>query len=342
MNRKELKLKEYTSPSLNIIASLKLSNKKIETKGEYFSNIIASIFYKTDKELTLDILNLSFIKLKYLGISNLTINIIDKNDNKNNNLNINNKINNLNCKLDVNSNYNITHYNILDLLNNNNNFIFNIQHIYIFRNMSWEEVITYFRQINYIVSGGKPSERHILSEEKYLLSIFINSIYNNNKFDLSNIINYNILNNIFKYNKNYFNKYIKPNIDFTSSNNKLNLDNKINNYLNNYNVSIKLENEINNFLKRKLFYNKLKNFIKNNINIIDIENFDLNLLFNILQNINITHEEEDKSLSNSIKSIIDYLNSNVNIEKKNNVIKEINNILNNIFKELNINYFIDL
>jgi hypothetical protein len=132
--------------------------------------------------------------------------------------------------------------------------------------MSWSEIIISFRNINYIISGGKPNERHIMTKTRYLLSIFlkcINIISIDNK--QLNSVPF-IFTNLYKYNNNEFMKYISSNIDLTNI--KITdeiIYNKID-YFKNYDVSKELNNEINEFKDLKIFIDKLYLLLNTKIN----------------------------------------------------------------------------
>lgn len=156
-----------------------------------------------------------------------------------------------------------------------------IPSIYIFINMSWIEIKTYFRSSNYIVSGGKVSERHIMNDYKYLLAIFLKCINNINL--PSNINNLytsssNLL-DLFRYNTKDMMKYIKSNIDLTSK--EINddiIDNKIRFFYNDYDVS--------KILKPKMYNLNIDNIpLNNNVEYIKY-NSEINHLFYDLNGIN--------------------------------------------------------
>jgi aspartate carbamoyltransferase regulatory subunit len=79
--------------------------------------------------------------------------------------------------------------------------------------MSWFEVVTFFRKGDIIISGGNVVQRHILTNERVLLSFFINSIKNINIVDkLDNKLSSKLL-NLFKHNNKNIIKYLKSNYD---------------------------------------------------------------------------------------------------------------------------------
>jgi hypothetical protein len=111
--------------------------------------------------------------------------------------------------------------------------------------MSWNEILTYFRKANVIISGGNVVYRHILTEDRMLLSLFLISIFNLNKE-----INYepnltSFLLNLFKYNKKGFFNSLNTRYDLTTKESILNLDNTLNYYFtHDNNMSEELNNEI--------------------------------------------------------------------------------------------------
>lgn len=126
--------------------------------------------------------------------------------------------------------------------------------IFIFENMSWLEVLTYFRKYNYIISGGKSTERHILTKSRYLLSIFLNALAGIN--NSPTLVGKSKITNIYKYNNKDLVKYLKSNIDLTSV--KITdqvIEENLNHYEQEYDVSKakELQKEINKFYTKDLF-----------------------------------------------------------------------------------------
>jgi len=141
-------------------------------------------------------------------------------------------------------------------------------------------VITYFRKNNYIVSGGKISERHIMNDSRYLLAIFLKSINNINLIsDGDNLYtSTSSLLNVYRYNTKELMKYIKSNINLISE--KIDdkyIDNVIKYYNNKYDVSNELNKEILLFNKNKLFINKFYELLDNKITKKDLSLFIINI-----------------------------------------------------------------
>lgn len=141
-------------------------------------------------------------------------------------------------------------------------------------------MITYFRKNNYIVSGGKISERHIMNDSRYLLAIFLKSINNINLIsDGDNLYtSTSSLLNVYRYNTKELMKYIKSNINLISE--KIDdkyIDNVIKYYNNKYDVSNELNKEILLFNKNKLFINKFYELLDNKITKKDLSLFIINI-----------------------------------------------------------------
>ena len=48
--------------------------------------------------------------------------------------------------------------------------------IFIFNKYTWADIVNIFREIDLMISGGNPNQRHYLSKSQLLLSIFLNCI----------------------------------------------------------------------------------------------------------------------------------------------------------------------
>jgi hypothetical protein len=221
-------LQRYNSPTLNIIATFKVTNKTMKFKNVLFENLIATIEFKTDEELSIlnnfAHLRLFFIKLWYLGISQFTIYVITKNkENVGTNLfpsaSLDGVISNIE---DVR--YGIVYLTYEDLIRTGKfeystdsdytaDSCYAYPSVFIFKDASWQEIASCFQQCGIIVSGGNPSERHILTKSMVLLSLFVFCLKKDNT--LLPFYN-NKLQDIFKYNFKDIKKYILPMVDFTS------------------------------------------------------------------------------------------------------------------------------
>jgi hypothetical protein len=155
MKRRDLKIKQFNDPSLNIIAVLKLSDKIILNDINKFKNVIATIYYKTNEELSViykDNLDIFYI-LFLLGFSDITINIfykgyvdiLNKKEDKRNILIENiNLVNTLFESKESVHNYKIRFFDIIDIMNeelldkNNKIGFFSSEsnNIFIFENIS--------------------------------------------------------------------------------------------------------------------------------------------------------------------------------------------------------------
>jgi hypothetical protein len=128
-----------------------------------------------------------------------------------------------------------------------------IPNIFIFENMPWTEIITYFRKTNNIISGGKVNERHIMNDYRYELAIFLKYINNinlpsdnNNLYSSSS----NLL-KLYRYNSKDLMNFLKYNVVLTDKvYNDENIDDYINQYYNKYDVSKELKIEINKYRKK--------------------------------------------------------------------------------------------
>lgn len=189
--------------------------------------------------------------------------------------------------------------------------------------MAWEEIITYFRSANYIISGGNVVERHIMKDNRYLLAIFLKSINNinlssnnNNLYTLSS----NLL-QLYRYNSKELIKFIKPNIDLTSKNINKDIEKKVDYYYNDFNIINKLKIKIINFINNKIFINKLYKHLS-----IVISKNNLDLFIKIIKN--------NSNIKNNINSEIlllfdNILNDTMDLNKNYILINFINDIINN-------------
>jgi len=73
-------------------------------------------------------------------------------------------------------------------------------------------MILFFRSTNYIISGGKVSERHIMDNYRYELAVFLNCINNINIPSDGNSL-YNSSSNLLKLYRNNP-KILKSNVKF--------------------------------------------------------------------------------------------------------------------------------
>lgn len=275
-----------------------------------------------------------------LGYDKFIINLIDKNNLDNELIKIDFKESKL---IDIynisdNNKYYLYKMNMKLLLDNdflNKIFNSNIPNIFIFKNMSWEEVITYFRKLNYIISGGKPSERHIMTDERFVLSLFLKSINNINITSDSNSL-YTSTSNLFylfRFNNRNFKNFIKSNVNLTDKDIDKNIDDRINYFINS-DVSLALKNEIKNFLDNNLFINKLYRLLNESIS-----KYDLNLFIkNIKDENNILIDDSD-DIYKELIYLFDKLNniSNLNIDIDLDIKNNIINIINNIVLKIKLN-----
>lgn len=323
-SRRDLKMIEFKNPTLNIISTFKLSNKKIVANKKEFTNIIASMSYKSDEELNLTIskVKFTFLKLLCLGFTELNLNIFNKDYISVDNTRYNTDSYSFDNVHGVLNKYKVRYFNPIDLMNkelldsNNKESFLNplTNNIFIFENMAWQEVIALFRKSNIIVSGGKPAERHILSNLDYLLSVFlvcfknVSERVNSNNLDL---LNRNLF-NLFKYNFKDFSKTIKPNFDWVNTEEDVNKIIKYN--LNEFDVSIYLKYEILKFINRKDFICKLRDFVHSNSN--RLNNFDLKLFMEYLED-----GKGDNDNISTIKTFKEFIVSDfVNTEVKKELI----------------------
>ena len=317
----------------------------IKNKNKLFNNIVANISIKRDDELNLTDDNLKFIffRLYCLGYDNYKISIISKNCLKDLtivNIDINSLLKKVNHNTILDTKFLVGYIDIKHMLENN--FIKhmlndNIPNIYIFEKMSWTEIITYFRKTNYIISGGKISERHIMNDYRYNLAVFLKCINNINLPSDGNSL-YNSSSNLlrlYRYNPKTLMKYLKSNIDLTD---KIFNDENINEYVdqfyNKYDVSKELKLEINEYKQNKKFINLINKKILSkisdqtlhiskkeislfisNINLeLDLNNIDKNqyiLLFDFIKNIIYTNETNLNNLLKLIDLIKDFNKTNI-------------------------------
>jgi hypothetical protein len=293
------KIVDHKNPYLNIIACLTLSPEMIKTKNKLFHTIIANISMKRNDELNLTDDNLKFIffRLYCLGYDQFKINIISKNILKDLtilNIDINPLLNKVNHDTVLNTKFLVGYFDIKHILDND--FIKHMLNdstptVYIFENMSWTEVILYFRSTNYIISGGKVSERHIMDNERYKLAIFLKCINNINKPSDNNSLYPSSSNLLRLYRKNpkTLMKFLKSNVDLT---NKLFTDDKINDFINQfytkYDVSKELNTDILKYKDNKnmiyLLYRKIITASHISDNILDISKKELYLFFSHISN----------------------------------------------------------
>jgi hypothetical protein len=351
--------KKYNNISLNIISTLTLTKKIIKSDKEIFSNVIANLYFKNNGELgifkenSLEInknnLYMFFSRLFSLGYNNLNINVFSKEVNKD----MERKLDILRMKLDFNNSYldnsySIRYFNPIEIMNkkliNNEKGLFNnnIPSIYIFKEMSWSEVVTYFRKANIIISGGNVVERHILTNDRMLLSIFLKSLSNLNiEIINENNLTSNIM-NLFKYNKKEFIKYLKSRYDLTTKHVSLDIDNNLNYFLNNNNISEELNLEILKFKNNQKFIKILDQFLDFNTS-----KFDLGLFIKYLNdgvnNSNNKHDDylELIDLFEKIQKLILSDNTDISMKTKfkfeiDKIVKQHNLINNNLEKKKNI------
>jgi CUB/sushi domain-containing protein len=330
--------------SLNIISTLTLTKKIIKNDKEIFSNVIANIYFKTHGELgifkenSLELnkknLYIFFLRMFCLGYNNLNINVFSKNVNND----IDRKIDILNMKLDfynsdLDNNYAVRYFNPIEimnkkLINNEEGLLSNrIPSIYIFKEMSWNEVVIYFRKANIIISGGNVVERHILTNDRMLLSIFLKSISNlNNEIIIENNLTSSLM-NLFKFNKKEFIKYLRSRYDLTTKHVSLNIDNTLNYLLNNNNnISEQLNIEIMKFKNNQNFIKILDQFLDFNTS-----NFDFSIFLKYLNDqVNNSNNHHDDYLElidtfESMQKLI--LSDNVDISMKTKLKSEIDKIV---------------
>lgn len=186
----------------NYITLLSLTRAK---KINNYNQIIASCYKMENFILNKIQLEQIYSKMKLYNIPNLWIIIIT--DRKIDGLEKNSLIENIG--------YNLIYYYInFDLffktfndLNKKESF----KPIYVFENYLWEEIVTRFKKIDIIISGGSTNKKHLLSPIEIKLSQFIlllkgfnwanavNSFYNNRVYDNTS---YKDIDNFFIENNN--------------------------------------------------------------------------------------------------------------------------------------------
>lgn len=258
----------YKDPSLNIIATLSLSPMMIKNKDKLLHNIIANISIKRNDELNLTDDNLKFIffRLFCLGYNYYNINIISKNSLQNLSIvtiDINELLSKANQNTTTVTKFQVGYLDIKHMLNENyliqclNN---QTPTIYIFENISYTELSLYFRSVNYIISGGKVSERHIMTHHRYELAIFLKCINNINKPSDSNTIYFSSSNllRLYRHNPKTLMKFLKTNVNLLD---KVFTEDKINDFVdqfyNKFDVSKELNREIENYKENKTLINLL-------------------------------------------------------------------------------------
>lgn len=142
------------------------------------------------------------------------------------------------------------------------NYILNdtTPNVYIFENMSWSEVSIYFRSTNYILSGGKVSERHIMNDHRYNLAIFLKSINNINKSSDSQSLYSSSSNLLRLYRKNpkTLMTFLKSNVNLTDKVfTEDNINDLINYFYTTFDVSKELKIDIDKYKENKKTINLL-------------------------------------------------------------------------------------
>lgn len=341
---------QYKDPSLNIIATLLLTKKVIKYNNKLLKNVICNIYYLTDGELgifkNVDHIELNennfytvLLRMYAFGFNKLNINIISKDIYVVDERKIDITEFSMNFGIKNSENKYIIKYLNPSVLLNKNNIMNNIgllnndiPNIFIFKNMSWFEVVTFFRKGDIIISGGNVVQRHILTNERVLLSFFINSIKNINIVDkLDNKLSSNLL-NLFKHNNKNIIKYLKSNYDWTVNKSTILINDIIQNSLNEYSVSNELKNEINIFLKNGKFLNILKKYLNDNTSDFDILLF-IKYLYNEYNYLNNKENNYYVEIYKFIKSLLD--NNDDNEKIKDYIRNEINNLVLELRKEEN-------
>lgn len=342
----QLQINKIKEPSLNIISTLFISDMIIKNKDKLFNNIVANISIKRDDELNLTDDNLKFIffRLYCLGYNKYNITIFSKKclqDLTIVDIDINPLLNIINeNNTTIETKYQVGYIDIKHILEDNFINIMlkdKIPNIFIFENMSWSEIIIYFRKTNNIISGGKVNERHIMNDYRYNLAIFLKCINNINiPSDINNLYSSssNLL-KLYRYNTKDLMKFIKSNINLID---KVFTDEMINDYIdkfyNDYDVSKELKIEINKYRKNKNLINSLYKIITPIIlqNDIQFSKKELYLFFkNILQEyeLNMSIDKNQYILLFDFINLIVYSRNDYNLNV-NNILKYIK-----IVKEFN-------
>jgi hypothetical protein len=327
----------YKDPSLNIIATLSLSPSMIKNKGVLYHNIISNISIKRNDELNLTDDNLKFIffRLFCFGYNNYNINIISKNTLKKLSIvtiDINDLLKKANQNITTDTKYQVAYLDIKHMLKEDylkQSLNDNIPTVFIFENISYPELGFYFRSVKYIISGGKISERHIMTNHRYELAIFLKAINNINKPSDSNNLYYSSSNllKLYRYNTKTLMKFLTINVNLLD---KAFTDDKLADFIKQfyykYDVSKELTLELEHYNQNKtlinLLYRKIVTLIKDQtlhiskkeislfiIRINDKNNIDNNqhiLLFEFINNILYT---DDNNINiNDLLNLIDLIN----------------------------------
>lgn len=216
-NKKSINILPNFDANFNdIIALIKPTNRRYYDRkdNKTRSNYVVDYFVLPSKLITKIVLGDSYIleKLGYSLLSryveNVRFNVLTKKDTEDYQRMLNqdyHKSFKLNIQgFDLETKFSIQIYDFADLLNKD---LFNKNHpssffpadnrysVFLFRNVSWEDVTLFFRKSDIVLSGGNPSARSFLTHEKITLSnviLSMVSIYqfgdhskNNERFPIS-------------------------------------------------------------------------------------------------------------------------------------------------------------
>lgn len=187
----------YNDPNFYILAIFKMSGTIAQKDGTHLRNVIANIKAVERKDVEILYNENKWDRFLYelclLNIRNVNIIHFDKLDNyqelfisQNYDIETKTIFKKFTLPIEVNNGHPKYHYiytNIETILNKDiwNNpggipfpesILFDGSSLLIFNNMTYKEIITYFRQAGYIISGGNVTGRHILTIERQILSSY--------------------------------------------------------------------------------------------------------------------------------------------------------------------------